>query len=201
MSQTMSMRAYARYRGVSDGAVRKAVSTGRITPNADGSIDVERADQEWQLNTDSAQQRGVHRPVPNEAIQSVKQTLADSGVTTHGSGGSGSGSGSGMGGVVGGPGGSTTLLQARTANEVLKAQTNKVRLSRLKGELVDRPEAVAHVYRMARSEREAWLNWPARVALQMASDLQVPPHRMYTLLESAVRQQLIEIGEMAVQID
>ena len=190
MSQTMSMRAYARYRGVSDGAVRKAVSTGRITPNADGAIDVARADQEWQLNTDSAQQRGVHRPVPNEAIQSVKQTLADSGVTTHGSGG-----------VVGGPGGSTTLLQARTANEVLKAQTNKVRLSRLKGELVDRPEAVAHVYRMARSEREAWLNWPARVALQMASDLQVPPHRMYTLLESAVRQQLIEIGEMAVQIN
>jgi hypothetical protein len=195
MSQTMSMRAYARYRGVSDGAVRKAVSTGRITPNADGSIDVARADQEWQLNTDSAPQRGVHRPVPNEAIQSVKQTLADSGVMTHGSGGSG------MGGAVGGPGGSTTLLQARTANEVLKAQTNKVRLSRLKGELVDRPEAVAHVYRMARSEREAWLNWPARVALQMASDLQVPPHRMYTLLESAVRQQLIEIGEMAVQIN
>lgn len=194
MSQTMSMRAYARYRGVSDGAVRKAVSTGRITPNADGSIDAARADQEWQLNTDSAQQRGVHRPVPNEAIQSVKQTLADSGATTHGSG-------SGMGGAVGGPGGSTTLLQARTANEVLKAQTNKVRLSRLKGELVDRPEAVAHVYRMARSEREAWLNWPARVALQMASDLQVPPHRMYTLLESAVRQQLIEIGEMAVQIN
>ena len=195
MSQTMSMRAYARYRGVSDGAVRKAVSTGRITPNADGSIDVARADQEWQLNTDSAQQRGVHRPVPNEAIQSVKQTLADSGVTTQGSGGSG------MGGAVGGTGGSTTLLQARTANEVLKAQTNKVRLSRLKGELVDRPEAVAHVYRMARSEREAWLNWPARVALQMASDLQVPPHRMYTLLESAVRQQLSEIGEMAVQIN
>jgi len=197
MSQTMSMRAYARYRGVSDGAVRKAVSTGRITPNADGSIDVARADQEWQLNTDSAQQRGVHRPVPNEAIQGVKQTLADSGVTTHGGGGSGSG----MGGAVGGTGGNTTLLQARTANEVLKAQTNKVRLSRLKGELVDRPEAVAHVYRMARSEREAWLNWPARVALQMASDLQVPPHRMYTLLESAVRQQLIEIGEMAVQIN
>jgi hypothetical protein len=106
-----------------------------------------------------------------------------------------------MGGAVGGTAGSTTLLQARTANEVLKAQTNKVRLSRLKGELVDRPEAVAHVYRMARSEREAWLNWPARVALQMASDLQVPPHRMYTLLESAVRQQLIEIGEMAVQIN
>jgi hypothetical protein len=27
---------------------------------------------------------------------------------------------------------------------VVKAQTNKVRLARLKGELVDRPQAIAH---------------------------------------------------------
>jgi hypothetical protein len=34
------------------------------------------------------------------------------------------------------PAGGTSLLQARTVNEVVKAQTNKVRLARLKGELV-----------------------------------------------------------------
>ena len=43
MSQNMSMRAYARYRGISEGAVRKAINSGRITANADGSIDVDRA--------------------------------------------------------------------------------------------------------------------------------------------------------------
>lgn len=61
MSQTLSMRAYARHRGVSEGAVRKAVNTGRITANADGSIDVQRADEQWQRNTDAAQQRGAQR--------------------------------------------------------------------------------------------------------------------------------------------
>lgn len=194
MSQTLSMRAYARHRGVSEGAVRKAVTTGRITANADGSIDVQQADEQWQRNTDAAQQRGAQRttqrPVPNEAIQSVRETLGEAG-----------GVAGANPGLSSSASGGTTLLQARTANEVLKAQTSKVRLARLKGELVDRAEAVAHVYRIARAEREAWLNWPARVALQMASDLQVPPHRMYTLLESAVRQHLIEIGEIAVQID
>ncbi len=78
MSQNMSMRAYARYRGISDGAVRKAIQTGRITANADGSIDVDRANEQWRLNTDASQQRGEHRPVPNEAIASVRETLGDS---------------------------------------------------------------------------------------------------------------------------
>lgn len=40
--------------------------------------------------------------------------------------------------------GSTSLLQARIVNEVVKAQTNKVCLARLKGDLIDRPQASRH---------------------------------------------------------
>ena len=47
----ISMRAYAKIRGVSEAAVRKAVSSGRITPNDDGTIDAERANREWEENT------------------------------------------------------------------------------------------------------------------------------------------------------
>ena len=65
--------------------------------------------------------------------------------------------------------GGTSLLQARTVNEVVKAQTNKVRLARLKGELVDRSQAVAHVFKLARAERDAWLNWPARRTIARGS--------------------------------
>ena len=34
----ISIRAYARHRGVSDTAVHKAIRAGRITPEADGTI-------------------------------------------------------------------------------------------------------------------------------------------------------------------
>jgi hypothetical protein len=54
-------------------------------------------------------------------------------------------------------------LQARTVNEVVKAQTNKVRAG-AQGELVDRAQAMAHVFKLARIERDAWLNWPARIS-------------------------------------
>ena len=47
----VSQRAYARLRGVSLTAVQKAITSKRITPNPDGTIDPERANQEWERNT------------------------------------------------------------------------------------------------------------------------------------------------------
>ena len=47
----LSIRAYARHRGVSHVAVKKAIDSGRITPEADGTIEPNRADQEWAQNT------------------------------------------------------------------------------------------------------------------------------------------------------
>ena len=44
----LTIRGYARHRGVSHTAVRKALAAGRITAGPDGSIDPVLADQEWQ---------------------------------------------------------------------------------------------------------------------------------------------------------
>ena len=49
-----------------------------------------------------------------------------------------------------------TFMQARTANEVLKAQERRLRLQQMKGELVNQATAVANVFRLARDERDAW---------------------------------------------
>lgn len=179
----ISIRAYARARGVSDAAVRKAIKAGRITPEPDGTIEPSRADTEWQCNTDSAQQRGRQRPVPLEAIAAVRETVGEPPL----------GGGASSGG--------TTFLQARTANEVLKAQTNKVRLARLKGELVDRAQAIGHVFTLARAERDAWLNWPARISAQMAAKLGVDAHTLHVALEAAVREHLQELGDTRVHVD
>ena len=189
----LSIRAYARQRGVSETAVRKAIKTGRIKLEADGTLDPARADAQWDGNTDAAQQRPAKpvstdrqatvKPVPNEAIQSVRETVGESSFP----------SGIGSGG--------TTFLQARTANEVLKAQTNKLRLARLKGELVDRSQAIAQVFKLARAERDAWLNWPARVSSPMAAELGVDTHTLHTLLEKEVRRHLEELGQFQPRID
>jgi hypothetical protein len=92
--------------------------------------------------------------------------------------------------------GAMTFMQARTANEVLKAQERRLRLQQMKGELVDRAKAVAQVFRLAREERDAWVNWPARVAAMMAADLEVDPHQLHTVLERQVREHLNELADV-----
>lgn len=47
----ISIRAYARMRGCSESAVRKAIASKRIKPEPDGTIDPELANRQWQENT------------------------------------------------------------------------------------------------------------------------------------------------------
>ena len=176
----LSIRAYARHRGVSDAAVRKAISAGRITPEADGTVDPDRADAEWARNTEAPRNGTRARPV-RVAVPPDTAPVGD--------------------GPAALPAGGTSLLQARTVNEVVKAQTNKVRLARLKGELVERNQAIAHVFKLARAERDAWLNWPARISAQLAARLAVDPHTMHVALEAAVREHLQELGDLRPRVD
>lgn len=181
----ISIRAYARHRGVSDAAVRKAIAAGRVTPETDGTLDPESADAEWARNTEAlragTRMRAVKAAVLPEAATSAPNATAGDGQAL--------------------PTGGASLLQARTVNEVVKAQTNKVRLARLKGELVDRNQAIAHVFKLARAERDAWLNWPARISAQMAAKLGVDPHTMHVALEAAVREHLQELGDLRPRVD
>lgn len=184
----LSIRAYARHRGVSHVAVKKAIDTGRITPLPDGTIDPDTADAQWAQNTlqprRAATQQKISTPqtrrAPAEAIP--QRDAIDASTAPMSAGG-------------------TSLLQARTVNEVLKAKLNNLELAHRKKELVDRAQAVAHVFKLARIERDAWLNWPARISGQMASALGVDAHRMHVALETAVREHLIELGELRPRVD
>jgi hypothetical protein len=196
----LSRRAYAARRGCSESAVRKAIATGRIAVEPDGTIDPARADAAWDARTDPSQQRGAHarvaepeptrgaqpasRPVPRAALDAVKETLREAGGDA----------------APGEAGGEVSFVRARMANEVLKAQTARVRLQKMKGELVDRARAVTTVFDLARRERDAWLNWPPRVAALMAAELGVEAHTMETVLDAYVRQHLAELAEVKVEL-
>jgi hypothetical protein len=185
-----SNRGLARQLGVSATAVRRAEKAGRIRREADGSWDLAKVTAAWASNTDEAQQRpprkrgnrsrrAALKPVPEAAVGAVRDTLREHGEPS-----------------AAGPGQAMTFMQARTANEVLKAQERRLRLQRMKGELVDRAKAVAQVFRLAREERDAWVNWPARVAAMIAAELEVDAHKLHTVLERHVRDHLAELAEV-----
>jgi hypothetical protein len=66
MAERLSIRAYARRRGVSHTAVQKAIKEGRISRGDDGKIDPVKADREWGANTipapeSTAREKGGNR--------------------------------------------------------------------------------------------------------------------------------------------
>ena len=77
----------------------------------------------------------------------------------------------------------------------------QVRLAaELKGELVDRPQAIAHVFKLARSERDAWLNWPhASRHRWQPSSASIPVTMQYRLRRRCV--STCELGEMRPRVD
>ncbi|KZD03083.1 hypothetical protein [Oceanibaculum pacificum] len=179
--QGLSERQYAAHVGLSRGAIQKAKATGRLVLHADGSIDAAASDARRAGTTDPSKSRpkgaakSGMKPVPEAAVSAVGDTLKEQGMNAPVTGGG------------------TTFLQAKTAHEVLKAQERRIRLARLKGELVDRDRATALVFRLAREERDAWVNWPARVAALMAAELGVETAAMQKVLEAHVRAHLEEL--------
>ena len=134
--QGMSERQYAAHAGLSRGAIQKAKATGRLVLFTDGSIDAEASDAKRAATTDPSKQRIARprrklKPVPDAALSAVGDTLRENGLTTSTTAGG------------------TTFLQAKTANEVLKAQERRLRLQTMRGELVDRSRATALIFRLA----------------------------------------------------
>jgi len=174
----LSIRAYARHRGVSHVAVLRAAKAGRVYLEPDGTIDPAKADISWERSTDPGRSKAKPeklKPVAEAAMGSVRETLKEQGLPASGN---------------------VTFVQARTAHEIAKAHLARLRLQRMKGELIDRARATALVFRMAREERDTWVNWPARVAALIAAELGVEAHPMQKALETHVRAHLAELAEV-----
>lgn len=56
--------------------MRKAIATGRITPEADGTIDAAKADAIWDASTDPAKQRGAHARDLGQGTAAVTRAVA-----------------------------------------------------------------------------------------------------------------------------
>ena len=202
--QGLSERQYATRVGLSRGAIQKAKEAGRLVLHTDGSIDAAASDARRAETTDPSKTRKPPapklkpvpeaarpslvgaaparlKPVPEAAVAAVGETLREEGLAAPA------------------VGGGTTFLQAKTANEVLKAQERRIRLQKLKGELVDRARAETLMFRLAREERDAWVTWPARVAALMAAELAAALGSEISL-EAALMQKVLE-AHVRVQLD
>ena len=180
-----SQREVARRLGVSHTALQKAQRAGRIAPEADGAWDVEKVRAHLADSSDPVRKTATLAPVPPATPRpAVPPPVA----------------------AVPPPAdplpraAQNTFHDARTANEVLKAQERRLRLDERKGKLVDKARALLLVHRLAKEERDAILAWPARVAAEMAAELGVDVHRLQTMMDSRLREHLTARHDVRVQV-
>ena len=180
-----SQREVARRLGISHTALQKAQRAGRIAPEADGAWDVEKVRARLADSSDPVRKTATlvqpavaaprpASPPPVAAIPPAADPLPRAA--------------------------QNTFHDARTANEVLKAQERRLRLDERKGKLVDKARALLLVHRLAKEERDAILAWPARVASEMAAELGVDVHRLQTMMDTRLREHLAARRDVRVSV-
>ena len=173
----ISQRAYARLRGVALSAVQKAIATKRITPNADGSIDPERANQEWERNTfagktlhQATQQAPGPQVVPRNAPPPPR-------------------GGSGMPDVAADP--VAAYLRARAVSETYKAKTAQLEYEERAGKLIQATKAGEYAAHWSAIVGDALSAYPDRVApLVAAAKTEAEIHRILAGETNALRRKM-----------
>jgi hypothetical protein len=180
-----SQREVARRLGVSHTALQKAQRAGRIAPEADGAWDVEKVRARLADSSDPVRKTATLAPAPPAAPRPAAQppvapTPPPADPLPRAA--------------------QNTFHDARTANEVLKAQERRLRLDERKGKLVEKARALLLVHRLAKEERDAILAWPARVAAEMAAELGVDAHRLQTMMDTRLREHLAARHDVRVSV-
>ncbi len=160
MSELISLREYARRRGVSAMAVSKAAKANRITL-VDGKVDPSTADRDWPAKTNPGQLAHRAQAPGRDADPHAGQEVpsADPGDTQNGAdqGDKKASSGAAYG-------------QARAIREGYQARLAKIEYEKEVGALVSADEVRVLAFKVARTARDSLLSMPDRLAPILAGE-------------------------------
>ncbi len=147
----ISLRAYARMRGCTEGAVRKAIAAKRLTPNADGSIDSERANIEWAKNTFAGKtlHEAARMAMPPARPPSNPSPIPHSAEATNDP--------------------VAAYLRARAVSETFKAKISQMEYEERAGKLLQATKAGEYASQFSAIVSDALSAWPDRLTPLLAA--------------------------------
>lgn len=177
----MGYRAYARHRGVTLGAVQKAIRDQRIKVNANGKIDSAEADRDWAANTDSSRIAVSALPGSQAVAPVAQQHLGLSGTLPTPQEDDAAADDGKPDDVAGSDRTATEYREHRATREQYQALTQQLEYEQLVGKLIDVEQASRIAYAAYRALRDAVLNVSPRVKDQLAA--LTDPHEVEQVLD------------------
>jgi len=86
------------------------------------------------------------------------------------------------------------IASARARRVRALADRAEIEAARLRGDLIERAKVERAIFEFARRMRDAWTQWPARIAAPLAARLGADPHAVEVALASEVRLHLEELA-------
>ncbi len=182
---SMSLRAYARHRGVALSAVQKAIATGRIHPEPDGSIDPAKADAQWDRHTRTAQPTTPRvttarpPPVAQHASQPASQPAAPPPMPQASDDARG-----------------VDYHKARAVRETYSARLAKLEFEERTGKLISKDEVDIKYFQLARQLRDRMQQIPRKVAPEIVALVVADPdvRGVTDILDVAIREALEDLA-------
>lgn len=182
---------YAKMRGVNKSTVHRAMERGRISFSRHGVkkwIDPEKADREWEENTDHTRN---HYKKPETAVpletdvlpQQVEEPPQQTETMP----------------PISGKNGGPNQTQARTLLTVYKAQLAKMEIEREKGTYLERESTLRHLFSVVRVMRDHFLTIPDRIGAIVAAETDT--HRVIEILEKEINGSLEGLSDRLTGFD
>ena len=164
----LSIRAYAKHRGVTEGAVRKAIKSGRISKKDNGKIDPNLADKEWSKNTDPAQ---IQKTEVKEPTQDSSNISTPSNTLSVG----------------------PSYQQSRAIKEAYNAKLTRLQFEKESKKLISVDEVKISAFNAARMTRDRMLNIPDRVIPALVGKTDI--FEMKEILKTEIVKALEELSK------
>ncbi len=181
IAMSMSLRAYARHRGVALSAVQKAIATGRIHPEPDGSIDPAKADAQWDRHTRTAQPTTprVTTARPPPVAQHASQPAAPPPMPQASDDARG-----------------VDYHKARAVRETYSARLAKLEFEERTGKLISKDEVDIKYFQLARQLRDRMQQIPRKVAPEIVALVVADPdvRGVTDILDVAIREALEDLA-------
>lgn len=188
----LSIRGFARREGCSDTLVRRAITQGRLKAKKDGTLDPALIGSPWRQANATASKADAKPARPASSRRSAG---------SQGSEKSAPGDVDSLEAEASrllSEGGGVDYAEALRRKENWLALLRQMEYEQKSGALVEFAVAQAVLFEAFRGQRDAWLNWPAKIGPLLAAELGLEEaDRVTEALTAHVHKQISELGEPA----